>query len=206
MKFILKLTKILALFLISIIFIGAILIIFYLFPLAKGDLISINPPEGYIIQQENYYETQGYNECAAFATAYLLRHFGYNVYGKDVYQDMKFKLPFLGVVPAKGIIETLNRYGLNAKYYKGNINTIKAHVSKDRSVILYVGKGLQWEHYITMIGFDNNTKEIYIFDSLQESDINGGDFGNKTISEEELLKIWDNGLPFLSHTYIVAEE
>lgn len=181
-------------------------VIIYLTPFPRKDRICRKMPSRFIITKPNVYETQGYNECAAYATAYVLRSFGKNVNGKIVYKKMKYKLPFLGVVPSKGIIDTLKRYNIKATYYKGDINTLKMRVSKDIPVILYVGKNIKWEHFITMVGYENSSSLIYVFDSLLDDDSNGEEPGNRTLTEDELQNIWDNGLPILNHTYIAVDE
>jgi ABC-type bacteriocin/lantibiotic exporter with double-glycine peptidase domain len=206
MKILSKSVKVIFVLLIILFITILFLLIIYLTPFPKKDLICVNIPSRFIITKPNVYETQGYNECAAYATAYVLRSFGKNVNGESIYNKMKYKLPFLGVVPSKGIIDTLKRYHIKATYYKGDINTLKMHVSKNIPVILYVGENIKWEHFITMVGYENSSSVIYVFDSLLDEDSNGEEPGNRTLTEDELLKIWDNGLPILNHTYIAVDE
>lgn len=183
-----------------------LLFIIYLTPFPKKDLINIDAPSRFTVTKTSAFETQGYNECAAYATAYVLRSFDINVDGKNIYEKMKYKFPYLGVVPSKGIIDTFKRYDIKATYYKGDIYTLKMQVSRDIPVILYVGENIKWEHFITIIGYDNSSSVLYVFDSLLSDDLNAEEPGNRTLTEEELLRIWDNGLPILNHTYIAVDE
>ena len=206
MKILFKLVKVIFGLLMTLFIIILILVIVYLTPFPKKDSICVNLPSRFIITKPNVFGTQGHNECAAYAAAYVLRAFEKNVNGEIIYKKMKNKVPFLGVVPSKGIVDTLKRYDIKATYYKGDINTLKMRVSKDKPVILYVGENIKWEHFITVVGYDNSSSVIYLYDSLLDNDLNAGEPGNRTLTEDELLKIWDNGLPILNHTYIAVDE
>ncbi len=191
--------------LITLLVVISILVIIYLTPFPKKDVICVNIPSEFIITKPNFFETQGYNECAAYATAYVLRSLGKDTNGDKIYKNMKYKLPLLGIVPSKGIIDTFKSYNIKATYYKGDINTLKMRVSQNIPVILYIGENIKWEHFITLVGYENSSSKIYVYDSLLEDDSNGEAPGNKTLTEDDLLKVWDNGLPVLNHTYIAVD-
>lgn len=73
-------------------------------------------------------------------------------------------------------------------------------------MIVFVGNGLFWQHYMTLVGFDEAKKELYFVDSKKERDENGLLPGNRTMTEEYFLKWWDNGLPVFDHVYITVNE
>ena len=53
-----------------------LIIFYYLTPFPQRDSLTKSVPSSYSIDQENSFETQVHNECSAFSTAYVLRHFG----------------------------------------------------------------------------------------------------------------------------------
>ena len=73
-------------------------------------------------------------------------------------------------------------------------------------VIVLVGDGLNWQHYMTLVGFDQSLSEVYFFDSLRQDDENGEAPGNRTLSTDYFLQLWDNGLPIFNHIYFTIEK
>ena len=73
------------------------------------------------------------------------------------------------------------------------------YLSEYKPIIVLVkyGKG---QHYMTLLGYDNNS--FYVYDSILKTDPNNeeltedlnSDFpGNRNITYDSFLKIWDNG-------------
>ena len=81
------------------------------------------------------------------------------------------------------------------------IMIIQEYLSIGRPIII-LGERDNYEHYITILGFDSNTDQYYIYDSLQLSsseqkdmtmDENATQPGNKTMKSQELLDFWRGG-------------
>ncbi|HHY61695.1 MAG TPA: hypothetical protein GYA11_01810, partial [Firmicutes bacterium] len=97
-------------------------------PLARADTVTQVIRESVWIEAPNRFEIQGKNECTGFAVAYVLRHFGIEVTGKEIYDAVRFKLPSGRVLP-RGPINELRRHGIQAQVYTGTLNTLKARLS-----------------------------------------------------------------------------
>ena len=64
----------------------------YLMTLPKLDFKKGDFPEKFLIQQKNRIDIQNKYECAAFSTAYVLRHFGQEEDGFEVYANIPSKM------------------------------------------------------------------------------------------------------------------
>ncbi|WP_339194650.1 cysteine peptidase family C39 domain-containing protein [Solibacillus sp. FSL R5-0449] len=166
-------------------------------------------PATYMIQHENRIDFQKGTECAAFSTAYLLRHFGKDAEGEVLYQHFPNKTKTGNVYP-KGIRAVLKNKGFKTHYYKGNINSLKYEVSKGTPVIVFikVKKDLKNLHFVPVVGYDKEF--IYLSESLGHLVNDEGELKNynRKVPIEEFKKLWDvkriHMLPY-SNTYIAVE-
>lgn len=76
---------------------------------------------------------KGYN-CSAFSTAFLLRHFGIEAEGNDIYNKMPGKMKS-GYVYQKGIRQYFSEQGMKTYYFLIDNN-----------------------YYLTKVNFSNNIK------------------------------------------------
>lgn len=194
---------IISIFIVLLVSIGIVL--YVLSPFPTKDNIVVKCPEYFAIEKENQFEVQGKNQCSAFSTAYLLRHFTINSSGKDVYKNIDFKIPFSGYVLPNGLINYFQKNKLNAKLLCGNIDTLKTQVSKGTPIIVLTGHRISWYHYMTVIGYDSTKKEIYFFDSKKQIDENKDQPGNRTIKEEYFKELWNTKMPFFNNAYFVVK-
>ena len=166
-------------------------------------------PTTYMIQHENRIDFQKGTECAAFSTAYLLRHFGKDAEGDALYKHFPNKTRAGNVYP-NGIRTVLRNYGFKTKYYKGNINTLKSEVSKGTPVIVFikVQKNLKNLHFVPVVGYDK--EYIYLSESLSHLVNDEGEQKNynRKVPIEEFKILWDvkriHTLPY-SNTYIAVD-
>lgn len=170
-------------------------------PLPIRDSVTAGYPERFIISTANSFETQLHNECSAFSTAYVLRHFGESQEGLALYEQFQYKLPFSGYVLPKGILTYFDNQPYDVKLFTGTWETLKTQVAKGDPVIVLVGDGLNWQHYMTVVGYDDTLNEVYFFDSLREGDENESEPGNRTLTTDYFLSMWDNGLPLFNQIY-----
>ncbi|MDO4926281.1 MAG: C39 family peptidase [Turicibacter sp.] len=175
-------------------------------PFPTNDKINVNYPDSFTITQENSFETQVVNECSAFSSAYVLRHFGENKTGLALYDEFNYKLPFSGYVLPKGILDYFKDTPYQVKMYTGTFETLKTQLTKGTPIIVLVGDHLNWQHYMTVVGYNDTLQEVYFFDSLRETDENESLPGNRTLSTDYFLSMWDNGLPIFNHLYFVIEK
>ncbi|MEC1177166.1 cysteine peptidase family C39 domain-containing protein [Metasolibacillus meyeri] len=166
-------------------------------------------PTNYLIQQSNRIDFQNNTECAAFSTAYLLRHFGMEAEGEALYTHFPSKTRAGNVYP-KGIRTVLRKKGLKTNYYKGTINTLKYEVSKGTPVIVFikVQKDRNHLHFVPVVGYDK--EYIYLSESLghlANYDDNHKGY-NRKVPINEFKKLWNVkriDMLFYSNTYITAD-
>ena len=172
-------------------------------PLARADTVTQVIRESVWIEAPNRFEIQGKNECTGFAVAYVLRHFEIEVTGKEIYDAVRFKLPSGRVLP-RGPINELRRHGIQAQVYTGTLNTLKARLSMGNPIIVITGDGLKWMHYFVLVGYDEPTKELHFYDPEIAEYGNGKAPGNRILTEEQFLKLWNTHIPGFRNIYIVC--
>lgn len=138
----------------------------------------------------------------------VLRHFGIEAKGEALYEQIPNKMRN-GYVYPKGIPKLLERYGIKARYHKGNMNTLKQELIKGNPVIVLIRyqKDKNWLHYVPVVGFDEDA--IYLADSLKELVNTPASSGyNRKVPTLEFEKLWQTSLwfmPFYSYTYFSIE-
>ena len=141
-------------------------LIYILAPFPSNDSISSATHKKFEVSIYTNFELQGKNQCAAYSTAFVLRNSGKQASGLEVYVKIPFKIPISGYVLPKGVISYLQSQGLKPKIYKGNLVSLKARLVKGNApIIVLVGNGLYWQHYMTLVGFDDEKSELYFVDS-----------------------------------------
>jgi len=181
----------------------------YLMTLPIPVLRKRNYPANYLILQNNRIDFQNNTECAAFSTAYVLRHFGMEEEGEALYTQFPSKTR-AGTVYSKGIREVLRRKGFQTNYYKGNINTLKYEVSKGTPVIVFikVQKNRNNLHFVPVVGYDK--EYIYLSESLRHL-VNCDDDNksyNRKVPINEFKKLWNVKrihMLLYSNTYITVD-
>jgi hypothetical protein len=188
------------------IFVSLIVLIFlvthyYIVP-QKDKVNIVDMPSSYFIESENRIDIQRNFECAAFSSAYLLRHFNIDTDGNELYKKFPQKL-FDGNVAPKGIINIFRKYDYNAFFYKGNILTLKKRISEGIPVIVFtkVFPEKRYLHFAPAIGYDE--EYIYFAESLKYL-INCNERRyNRKISIVELNAIWKTWIPLYENTYVL---
>ena len=181
--------------------------IYILSPFPNSDSISSATQKKFDVPIYTDFELQGKNQCAAYSTAFVLRNSGKQAKGIEVYAKIPFKIPISGYVLPKGVISYLQSQGLKPMIYKGSLSSLKARLVQGRSpIIVLVGNGLFWQHYMTLVGFDDDKSELYFVDTNKVNDENAELPGNRTMTNDYFLKWWSNGLPVFNHVYITVGE
>ncbi|AFQ44260.1 hypothetical protein [Desulfosporosinus meridiei] len=181
-------------------------LIHLLSPFPIREFKAERPPDRYEISINTGFERQGKNQCAAFSTAFVLRTFGQSLQGAEVYAKIPYKIPISGYVLPKGVVSYFQSQGFSPAIYRGDLNSLKTRlVQGNEPIIVLVGNGLFWQHYMTFLGYDDKKKELYFFDSGRDNDENADLTGNRTMTEDYFLKWWSNGLPVYNHVYITVE-
>lgn len=160
----------------------------------------------FLITKENRIDFQNGNECAAFSSAYVLRHWGIEANGTSVYENISGKRRDGTVYPA-GIRRLLLEYGFRTRYCIGTLSAMKRDVAKGNPVIVllktYADKS--WLHYVPVIGYD----EKYIFIAESFRDLVNCDEGcyNRKVTIKEFKRLWNTAglkMPLYRNTYFTA--
>lgn len=168
--------------------------------LPRRDDIAVTHPERFLLTRPSRFETQGKNQCAAYAAAYLLRFLGEETDGAAVYEQMNHKLS-TGYVLPEGITEALAAHGRRTALVRGDLGQLKTRVSGGTPVIVLIGRGRHWQHYLTVVGYD--AEQIYLYDTLVEQGAHP--VYNRAMATGEFEEQWENGIPFFERIYFVIE-
>lgn len=182
--------------------------IYLLTPLPSKEELGGEYPETFEVVSKNSFEAQPPGQCSAYSVAYVLRHFGQHSLGEEIYQQMKYKIPVSGYVLPKGVLRFINSEGVAGTLFKGNSTASLKYTlySQGNPVIVIIGDGLSWQHYMTLVGYDEGAGDLYFYDSKETTDSNESLPGNRTISEEYFLELWDNGLPVFNRVYFTVKQ
>jgi ABC-type bacteriocin/lantibiotic exporter with double-glycine peptidase domain len=180
----------------------------YVMGLPKPDWKRTDYPIKHFIGKNNRIDIQTNNECAAFSTAYVLRHYGLEAEGMELYAEFPCKMKS-GLVRPKGIIKCLRSRGFISCYYKGNINSLKRQVSKGIPVIVFIKAfaDKKYLHFVPVTGYDS--ENIYLAESLGflVNHENPEGVYNRKVPVNEFKRLWNIKqlyMPFYSNTYITA--
>lgn len=181
------------------------------------DMIIIGTPfpsknkkfeESYILKMKNRMDYQKSTECSGFSLAYVLRSYGIDVDGNDVYTRIHRKMKNGAVLP-RTLSEVIRKYGFEVKYVRGSVESLKADLCSDKRIIVFIKTRLDknWLHYVPIVGYDK--KYIYIAESMNSLVNCQNENYNRKLTKQEFLKYWDTRevyMPFYKNTYLVIEK
>lgn len=154
----------------------------------------------------NYRQTR--NDCGPFNTAAIVRTLkGQEINSQIFVEEMEWRLPNKYTLPW-GLESQLKKNGIvietpNVKSLsdEDKILFLQERLSLGKPVII-LGEKEDFQHYMTIFGFDGSKNEFYIYDSLHDKDgrikeltkdENASLPGNRTLSSEAVLDFWRNG-------------
>ena len=157
------------------------------------------PPEFFCADAGNRIDYQTDGKCAAYAAAYLLRHWGEAADGEALFPELK--RPF-GFVPAGSIADVLERHGHPAKACRGSIDTLKQRLTEGHPIIVFIRIPGD-THYAVVVGYDE--QYIYLADSLAEN-ANASDARyDRVLTTEAFEAVWKTGTLLPDNIYIVGD-
>lgn len=165
----------------------------------KDDVeVFLYPPEFFCAGEENRIDYQTDGKCAAYAAAYLLRHFGEETKGEELFPELKRTL---GFVFANSIVDVFEKHGYQAKACHGSVDTLKQRLTEGNPIIVFLQIPGD-THYAVVAGYDE--QHIYLADSLAEN-ANASDAPyNRVLTTEDFEAVWKTGTPLPDNIYIVA--
>lgn len=176
---------------------------YYVIP--RKDRINVTDiPSTYLIEFKNRIDIQENFECAAFSSAYLLRHFNIEMNGNEIYKKFPRKL-FDGNVAPKGVLKFFKKHNYKGFFYKGNILTLKKRISEGSPVIVFIKvfPDKRYLHFAPAIGYDE--EYIFLAESLKYLTNCSERNYNRKISIDELNAIWKTWIPLYNNTYILID-
>lgn len=154
----------------------------------------------------NYRQTV--NDCGPFNAAAIVRTLEKKEINSQTFaKEIKWRLPNDYTLPW-GIEKQLKENGIaiekfnsRSLSYKEKILFLQQQLSQGKPIII-LGEKNNFEHYITIFGFDSSKDEFYIYDSSHDENLSFKEItkddnadlpGNRIFSSEELLDFWQNG-------------
>ena len=162
----------------------------------------------FLLQGNNRMDFQKSTECSGFSSAYVLRSYGVEADGNELYAKMPGKMRNGAVLP-RNLKKALKCMGFHVTFRSGNPETLKAELCKGNRVIALVRTqlGKRWLHYVPIVGYDE--KEVFIADSMRSLTNCREEYFNRRLSWEEFLRYWNVReiyMPFYRYTYLVIEK
>jgi len=164
--------------------------------------------KSYLLAVPNRIDFQRSTECSGFSTAHVIRSFGVEADGNELYKMMPGKLRNGAVLP-KNLKKILQNLGFKVRYCRGNLNTLKGLLSENIRVIAFVKtrQDKHWLHYVHVVGYDEEC--VFIADSLRELANCKEEYYNRRLPYEEFLKLWDTRevyMPLYKNTFLIIEK
>lgn len=160
-------------------------------------------PSRFLISRPNRIDLQTSTECSAYASAFVLRHFGREAAGAELYREISGKRRDGSVYP-RGVKKLLAQKGLKADYCTGNLNALKREISRGNPPIVFIRtyRGKKWLHYVPVVGYDET--HLFLADSLEEL-VNCREKNyNRKVSNGDFQRLWNTSMlkmPLYRHTF-----
>ena len=178
--------------------VGAVLCLALINP-PKDRITNPNyPSEFFCTGGENRIDYQSDGNCAAYATAFVLRSLGEQTDGEQIAPEVK---RLFGFVPAGSIVRVFEKHGFSANAYHGDVDTLKQRLAGGVPVIVFLSIPND-THYAVVVGYD--AQYVYLVDSLPESENANGNRYNRKIKIEEFEGAWKTDTVLPDNVYIVV--
>lgn len=179
--------------------VGAVLCFAKIHP-PKDRITDLNyPPEFICDSGENRIDFQTDGNCAAYATAFVLRSLGEETDGERIAPEIK---RLFGFVPAESVVRVLEKHGFSAKAYHGDTDTLKQRLSRGVPAIVFLSIPGD-THYAVVVGYD--AQYVYLVDSLPENENAAGTPYNRRLTTEEFENIWKTDTVLPDNVYIAVK-
>lgn len=158
--------------------------------------------ESFMISPMPAAESQEHNECGAMSSAFVLRFYGENAKGLELYDQIEEKNPdgTINPKPLKNFWDKQRGYKMNV--FKGDAAALKNAVSHNIPVIVLINCPGGW-HYVPVVGYDQ--RFVYIQDSVP-SFRNSSGATNRKESWKDFEALWNVVLPNSARLMFVAQK
>ena len=164
---------------------------------------SSSDAETFVIDPMPRSESQANNECGAMASAFVLRFYGEDAKGLEIYEQIEEKNPdgTINPKPLKNFWE--KKSGFEMKVFKGDSAALKSAVSRNIPVIVLINCPGGW-HYVPIVGYDQ--RFVYIQDSVPSFRNSSGGVCNRKESWKDFEALWNVVLPNSARLMFVAQK
>lgn len=167
---------------------------------SKDDVESYNYPSEFFCENvENYIDYQTDGKCAAYASAYLLRHFGEKTNGEELFSEMKRSF---GFVSTNSITNVFKQHGYQSKAYHGSVDTLKQRLIEGNPIIVFI-RIPKDTHYAVVVGYDK--QYIYLVDSIKEFANASDTRYNRVLYTSTFENAWKTKTLLPNNIYIVVK-
>ena len=162
---------------------------------------SRSEAESFTISPMPAAESQEHNECGAMSSAFVLRFYGEDAKGLDIYGKIEEKNPdgTINPKPLKNFWDKMLGYKMNV--FNGDAAALKSAVSRNIPVIVLINCPGGW-HYVPVVGYDQ--RFVYIQDSVPSFRNASGGVCNRKESWKDFEALWNVVLPNSDHLMFVA--
>lgn len=168
------------------------------------DRNGMNVPDSYVIPATITADNQDGTQCAACSSAYLLRFYGENADGVELYKDYPCKNQD-GTIDPRGFKQFFSRYkGYKVDYYRGDTDDLKAAISKGIPQIIFanVDANSSYLHYMPVVGYDKDN--FYIQDSLTYTRNSNDSAYNRKVSIADMEKMRDISVDYYNGLFMTV--
>ena len=162
---------------------------------------SSSDAETFVIEPMPRAESQAHNECGAMSSAFVLRFYGQDAKGLEIYEQIEEKNPdgTINPKPLKNFWDKKGGFEMNV--FKGDVEALKNAVSHNIPVIVLINCPGGW-HYVPVVGYDQ--RFVYIQDSVPSFRNSSGGVCNRKESWKDFEALWNVVLPNSDHLMFVA--
>lgn len=163
-------------------------------------------PSSYIISPNPAPDTQPSVECSGCSSAYVLRFYGENVHGVELYQQPTFPCKHDGGAYPKCFKILFEEQYKNyvTEYFTGTTDDVKNAVSRGVPIIvlLFNGKKL---HYVPVVGYDES--HFYIQDSVDKyRNVSDQKAYNRSIDIATFDKMWNIPIESCQRLFVMVHQ
>ena len=163
-------------------------------------------PASYIIAPNPAPDTQTTFECSGCSSAYLLRFYGEEANGVELFHQSSFPCKHEeGAFPRcfKVLFEEQHK-NFSTAYYTGTTDDLKNAVSQGVPVIVLISNGKSL-HYVPVVGYDESN--FYIQDSVERyRNVANNTAYNRSIDINTFDKMWNIPLESCQRLFVIVNK
>lgn len=158
-------------------------------------------PKEYIIQKYAAPDSQTGFECSGCSIGYLMRFYGQQCNGVQLYHSKNFPCKWEGGAYPKVFEKYFAGSKFTPEYYTGSVDDLKNAVAKGIPVIILTQETATTSHYLVVTGFDS--KYIYLQDSVPKwRNVKGNKLYNRKVEINKFKQIWKSPYPYCSNLFV----